>query len=238
MPSPESTPRQPSRTFSLLFFYALTALAIGGFVWSLIAPKDFAETQQWFQSAAAPLGALAPVAFVLLQATQVVITPISHYAIGMLGGFLYGPYIGGFLNYVGRVIGHVIAFYISKRLGRPWVERHIDREMIEKFDRFLAGKPLDGFNTQSMILFLIYFLPLFPDDEISYIVGLSRMKYWTFIVCNLLGHLGGAFSLAYLGSGQVSSDDPIFWILLVSTLVGAIGMLILARRPKRETTPV
>jgi uncharacterized membrane protein YdjX (TVP38/TMEM64 family) len=219
------------RIVSLLFFYGLTAIAIAGFVWALVAPKDFEGTRLWFQSVASPLGVLAPLAFVALQALQVVITPISHYAIGMLGGFLYGPYLGGLLNYIGRLIGHVVAFQIARKFGRPRVERYVDQSMIEKFDRYLAGKELDGFNAQSMVLFLIYFLPLFPDDEISYIVGLTKMKFWTFFMCNVLGHLGGAFSLAYLGSGKVSSSDPLFWILLVSTVIGAIGMLFISRRP-------
>lgn len=229
-----ATQARRKRIISLLFFYGLTTIAVAGFVWSLVAPKDFEGTRLWFQSVAAPLGALAPLAFIALQAAQVVITPISHYAIGMLGGFLYGPYVGGLLNYVGRLIGHIIAFQIARRFGRPVVERYVDKSMMDKYDRYLAGKELDGFNAQSMILFLIYFLPLFPDDEISYIVGLTRMKFWTFFVCNLLGHLGGAFSLAYLGSGRVSSSNPLFWILLVSTLIGAVGMLFLSRRPPTE----
>jgi uncharacterized membrane protein YdjX (TVP38/TMEM64 family) len=219
-----------SKRASAVFFWALTIVAIAGFIWSLIAPKDFSGMQAWFQETVSPLGLWAIAVFILLQALQVVITPVSHYAVGALGGFLYGPYVGGVVNWVGRLIGHSVAFALSKKFGRPLVEKNVDAAMLDKFDRYLAGKNVDGFNTQSLILFLIYFLPLFPDDEISYIAGLTRMRFWTFFVCNLFGHLGGAFSLAYLGSGKVSSDDPIFWLLLVTTLVGALAMIVLGQR--------
>jgi uncharacterized membrane protein YdjX (TVP38/TMEM64 family) len=222
------------RVISVIFFYGLTIFTIAGFIWSLIAPKDFEATRLWFLEVTSPLGVFAPIAFVVLQAAQVIVTPVSHYAVGMLGGFLYGPYLGGLLNYIGRLIGHLFAFAISRRFGQPLVERYIDRGMIEKFNRYLAGTNLAGFNMQAMLLFLIYFLPLFPDDEISYVVGLTKMKFRVFLACNVLGHLGGAFSLAYLGSGKVSSSDPIFWILLVSTVVGAIGMFVISKFAQKK----
>jgi uncharacterized membrane protein YdjX (TVP38/TMEM64 family) len=82
----------------------------------------------------------------------------------------------------------------------------LDEKTIKQFDRFVSGKDQKGITPQSLILFLIYFLPLFPDDEISYIVGLSTMSRRHFILANLFGHVGGAVSLAYIGSGVDTSD--------------------------------
>lgn len=227
--------KKGSRAFSYVFFYGLTFLTIAGFLWSLVAPRDFQAMQSWFQSVVSLLGWGAVVVFVLLQVIQVVVTPISHYAVGALGGFIYGPYVGGALNWIGRMIGHSIAFFLSRKFGRPLAEKYVESSMLDKFDRYFSGRDVNGFNVQSFMLFLIYFLPLFPDDEISYVAGLTRMRFWTFLVCNFFGHLGGAFSLAYLGSGQVSSDDPIFWLLLITTIIGVLGMIILGRRPNRQT---
>ncbi len=231
------TEQKSSPLYSYIFFYALSLFTIAGFVWAIFMPKDFEYVQAFFQKTILPLGWFAPVVFVLLQALQVVVTPISHYAIGVLGGFLYGPFYGGILNWLGRILGHVTAFSLSKQFGRPLVEKYVQPAMLNKFDRYLAGKNVNGFNNQSMILFLIYFLPLFPDDEISYVVGLTPMRYRTFVVCNILGHLGGAFSLSYLGSGKVSGSDPLFWVLLLSTLGGALAMFFLTKRAQGLSRP-
>jgi uncharacterized membrane protein YdjX (TVP38/TMEM64 family) len=204
-----------------LFWLIITILPIIGLVWSVLSPKDFetwqAISRQWIEH----FGVFGPFIFVLIQAGQVIFTPISHYTVGAIGGYLYGPYLGGLLNFVGRIIGHLCAFEIARRLGRPFIEKHVNETTLRKYDRIISGrgqKSAEG-GLQPIILFLIYFLPLFPDDEISYLVGASSMGRRSFILANLLGHLGGAFSLAYLGSG-VSTQDPLFWVLTLSTLAG------------------
>ena len=202
-----------------LFWVLMTVIPVIGLIFSLTDPKEFENIQAVWRDRIAIFGIFGPLVFVLIQADQVILTPISHYTVGAIGGFLYGPYIGGVLNWTGRVFGHVIAFEIARRFGRKVVEKFVDEKTIKQFDRFVSGKDQKGITPQSLILFLIYFLPLFPDDEISYIVGLSTMSRRHFILANLFGHVGGALSLAYIGSG-VDTSDLYFWILFVITLLG------------------
>ena len=167
---------------------------------------------------------MAPLAFVALQAIQVVVTPISHYSVGVVGGFLYGPYLGGLLNYIGRVIGHLIAFFLARILGRKTAERYVSSKTLERYDKYVSDK--------SLILFLIYYLPVFPDDEISYLAGLFKMKFKMFLLANLFGHLGGSLGLAYIGSG-IDIKDPLFWIITISVLIGFSLVWWLMRRRKK-----
>lgn len=211
-----------------IFWILITALPILGLFFSLSDPKEFLNVQEVWRQRIAVFGAFGPIVFVLFQALQVIIAPISHYTVGAIGGFLYGPFLGGFLNWIGRVIGHIIAFFIARIWGRQVVEKFVNKKDIDKFDKLVSGSR--EASPQSIILFLIYFLPLFPDDEISYIVGLSKMKKRVFILANAFGHVGGALSLAYLGSG-IDTKDPYFWILFLSTLAGfPIIWLIIRRR--------
>ena len=128
-----------------------------------------------------------------------------------MGGFLYGTWLGTLYNYIGRILGHIIAFLITRFLGRPLFKNFVSQETIRKYDGYVSDK--------SLLLFLIYFLPFFPDDEISYLSGLSKMKMKWFILANVFGHLGGSLGLAYMGAG-VSSKDLAFWILSLITLIG------------------
>ena len=204
-----------------VFWAVVTIIPILGLIWSVISPKDFEVWQSASRQWMGRFGVFGPVVFIVIQALQVVFTPISHYTVGAIGGYLYGPLWGGILNYAGRIIGHCCAFEIARRLGRGFIVKHLDAKTVRKYDRIVAGggghEKAGGL--QSFILFLIYFLPLFPDDEISYLVGVSSMPRRMFILANVFGHLGGAFSLAYLGSG-VDTKDALIWVLTISTLAG------------------
>lgn len=220
--------KKTGRIVTYVFWLAVTVLPILGIVFSMTDSFAFYRTQQQFRAFAADYGKWGPVVFIVLQALQVVITPISHYSVGYMGGFLYGPILGGLYNYVGRLIGHVSAFFISRKLGSPLIRKFVPQKTVDKYNSLVSDKAL--------VLFLIYFLPLFPDDEISYLVGLSRMRFRWFLIANLFGHVGGSLSLAYLGSG-LNTKDPLFWVLTVSTLLGfPVLWILLRRQPKKTAT--
>ncbi len=209
------------KNYTITFFWLIiTIIPILGLIWSILSPKDFQSWQTISREWIGNFGIFGPLVFVIIQILQVIVTPISHYTVGAIGGYLYGPYVGGCLNYVGRVIGHLCAFLIARRYGRKYIEKKFDKSLIKKYDKIFSGESENQkeVTLQPLILFLIYFLPLFPDDEISYLVGASNMSKRPFILANIFGHLGGAFSLAYVGSG-VSTKDPLFWVLTISTLI-------------------
>ena len=203
--------KNTSKVAATVFWVVVTIIPMVGIAMSLADPLAFYESQRDFRSFVETFGRWAPLAFVLLQAVQVIVTPLSHYSVGFMGGFLFGQWWGALYNYVGRLLGHIAAFYLSRGIARPIVRRFVPEETVERYDQLVSDR--------ADVLFLIYFLPLFPDDEISYLAGLSKMKSFPFLVANALGHLGGSLSLAYLGAG-VDTNDPLFWALLISTLAG------------------
>lgn len=194
-----------------IFWLIVTIVPIIGIIISVLDPQSFGEAQVIWRDRIVAFGIFAPVAFVVVQALQVIITPISHYSIGVIGGFLYGPYWGALLNWMGRVIGHAASFFIARFLGRRIADKFVRPETLQKYDRYVSNK--------SLVLFILYFLPLFPDDELSYLAGLSKMKFKMFFIANIFGHIGGSLGLAYLGSG-INTEDPLFWILTAVTLLG------------------
>ena len=156
---------------------------------------------------------LVQVLFIFLQITQVVLTPISHYTVSIAGGFIFGTWAGFIYNWIGRVVGTLIAFYLGRKFGRRILQHFVKPRMLKKYDwLFEKGK---------LLLFLMYFLPLFPDDELSYLAGFSSMKAKAFIPIMILGHIGGSLGLAYVGSG-LSYKEPLFIILSLVTLIAGI----------------
>jgi len=213
---------------SYIFWAIITIIPIVGLIFSFTDSVSFYQTQEQFRDKIAVFGLLAPLIFILFQALQVVLTPISHYSVGLVGGFLYGPILGALYNWIGRVIGHVIAFLLARYLGRRIADRFVSAETLAKYDKYVSDK--------SLILFLIYFLPVFPDDEISYLAGLSSMKFKMFLTAAIFGHIGGSLGLAYAGSG-IDTKDPLFWILTITTLVGFALIWWLMRRKNKINPP-
>lgn len=218
--------RHHSRNAAIvLTILSLVPLAL--LVYGYLHRDAFLASQEAVRLAVEPYGAWAPLAFVALQILQVVLTPINHYVVGLAGGFLFGPLLGSVLNYIGRTIGHILAFAIARHLARPIIDRYVSPEKMAKYDKYVSGS---GF-----LLFLAYFLPVFPDDELSYIAGASKMPWKRFLIAVLLGQIGGSVGLAVPGAGLSPTSMPVIGISLLS--LAAAGALFWAVR-KRNKAPV
>lgn len=180
-------------------------------------PSTFFSNQERLRGYISSFGILAPVVFILINILQVVVTPISHYTVGFLGGFIFGTWAGFFYNWIGRVIGSLIAFYLGRKFGRRIIKHVVKEETIKKYDKY--------FNKGSVLLFLAYFLPIFPDDELSYLAGFSSMNAKIYIPLMVLGHIGGSLGLAFLGSG-LKYNNPLFIIFSIITLAAGLVFVI------------
>ncbi len=216
-----------------VFWFIVMAVPIVGVIISLFSPNVFFTEQENIRVWLNQFGIFGPVVFVGIQILQVIIAPISHYTTSVLGGFLYGAYLGSGLNWIGRIIGHLIAYWIAYRFGRIIVERFVNRETLNKFSHIISGDS----NTlwlRVLIIFLMIFLPFFPDDEISYILGLAAFPFKYFLPVTLLGHLGGSFALAYAGAG-IDSKDPYFWFIMAVTLTFFVVMIYASWKLRRHS---
>ena len=204
----------------LLILSIVSLVPLGLLIYGYMHQGDFLASQEAVRQKVQPYGAWAPVAFLAIQIIQVIITPISHYTIGLAGGFIFGPVYGTFLNLIGRIIGHTANFVIAHYLGRPLLNFGISGESMAKYDRYVGGS---GF-----FLFIAYWLPFFPDDELSYIAGFSKMSWTRFMIANIFGQVGGSVALAYAGAGVFLRFFP--YAMLFGSLLGGCACFWLVRR--------
>ena len=208
-----------------IIWWLLIIIPIALLILGYIYPSSFFSNQEKVREFIEPYGILAPIMFIILQILQVVLTPISHYAVGLAGGFLFGTWLGFIYNWIGRVIGTLIAFYLGRKFGRRIIQHLVKPETMRKYDKL--------FDKGKLILFLMYFLPLFPDDELSYLAGFSSMKARVFIPIMLIGHVGGSLGLSFLGSG-LSYGSPWFIIFSIITLTAGVLFVLFYRRLYRN----
>lgn len=139
------------------------------------------------------LGPYSPAVFVLLQVLQVVAAPFPGELTGVAGGYVYGNKLGFVLSTIGLTLGSWMAFELASILGRPFVERFINQDVLHKFD-FLTT------NAGATLCFVLFLFPGFPKDYLCYLLGLSRMKLRSFLIVSIIGRLPGTYLLTLQGA--------------------------------------
>lgn len=188
--------RTPQKTLiKATVFLSLVALIflLGTYGSQLVNLREFYTTRESFSRFLISLGSYSPIFFVLLQALQVVISPIPGELTGIVGGYIYGATSGFILSTLGLALGSLAAFELARILGRPFVEKFVNQNLIKKFE-FLKS------DAGATLCFLLFLIPGFPKDVLCYVLGLSRMKLTTFLVLSTLGRMPGTFLLTLQGA--------------------------------------
>jgi len=165
----------------------------------------------------AGFGIFAPLVFIVLQATQVVVAPIPGQVVALVAGYLFGPVYGTIYSLTGVLIGSAVAFSLAKRYGRSFVERVIADEVIDRFDAFVERVGVPG-------LFAFVIIPGLPDDAICFLSGLTTWRLRTFIAVIAVGRLPAYVITVYAG-GEFAGGRFRTGIALVAfvILVSAVG---------------
>jgi uncharacterized membrane protein YdjX (TVP38/TMEM64 family) len=168
---------------------------------------DPAVIQAWIE----PLGPAAPLAFFGLNVVQILVAPIPGYPVQALGGILFGPIFGSILTVGGLVAGGVLAAWLTRRLGRPWLEKRLGADTLAHWE---AIAHIDSFWTWWLIL-------LIPIGDLPYFfAGLSHIRLRTLALAILTSR--GPFTVLVVWTGSSMVNLPLNWLLV---LLGAIILM-------------
>ena len=160
-------------------------------------------------------GILAPVIFIGLQALQVIIAPIPGDLTGILGGYLFGQWLGLLYSTVGLTLGSVAAFAVGRWLGAHYVQRLVSPDVWRKLGFIVEAEGV-------ILCFVIFLLPGLPKDITCYLFGLSPMPFWVFAVVSTLGRLPSTWVLSAQGAHTASGDY--IHLMLITALFVAIAL--------------
>lgn len=158
-------------------------------------------------------GIFAPIIFILLTLTTYIIAPLSGTPF-LYAGFMVFQENTVFYTTAAAIIASVINFLIARRFGRKIVIKIVGIDEITKVDKFMENHGL-----QSVFLSRI-FLGMF-HDVISYLSGLTNLKFWPYFLVSTLGMVPGNVFIYFL-STKINSP-----FVYISSLV-AIGYTFLA----------
>jgi len=185
---------------------------------------DRDRLQAWIDAA----GIFGPLLVVALMSLAIVASPLPSAPIALAAGAAYGHTFGTILVVVGAQFGAITAFLLARRLGRPFVERHLGCKVALGF--------LGSQNTLTLIVFGSRLLPFLSFDLISYAAGLSPLHLWRFALATLAGIIPASFLLAHLGSAAMNGDArTATWTALA--LGGATALSVLFALLRERQTP-
>ena len=161
---------------------------------------------------ALPEVAWGPLVLSLILSAQVFLAVIPGHAFMVAGGYIYGFAAGVLITQVSTVIASQLAYLLARKAGRPFVERMAPPHVIDKWNT-LAEKQ------GGLFFFFALILPIFPNDLMCFIAGLSSVSPKKFFIANFCGRLPCAVFITLIGSHGF--EMPIeFWILMGVIIVG------------------
>ena len=127
-------------------------------------------------------GMFAPLMLTLVQALQVIIPVLPGFLGCAVGSVLFGPAMGFWCNYLGISLGSIAAFLLARQYGMPLLEELFPGGKYDRWARWASGS-----RSYTAFLFLAMLLPLFPDDYLCYLTGVSKMSAKRFVWIIVLG---------------------------------------------------
>lgn len=196
----------------------LLIIALGVLFWNPIVEwTTVTFSREHIQSFLEMTGPFAPLAFIGLQALQVVVAPVPMQFFGLLGAIMFGAIWGTIYSLIGLTIGSFIAIWLARIFGRKLVQRFVEPETLDKFDHLAERGGL-------LVFFLIFLLPALPDDAICFIAGLTTLSIPALVLVAFLGRLPGLLALNLVGEQVWNGTDGTVTLIILTLVVVAVGL--------------
>src|SRR4051794_546455 len=177
-------------------------------------------------------GAWSAVCYPLLFALcNLLLLPGGILCVG--SGFFFGLWWGFFIVLIGNIIAATISFAVTRSFGQRWF-----RNKISGHPRLAALVPAverEGWK----IVVLSQLHPLFPTSLVTYLYGLSRISFRTYLLWVTIGRTPGLFLYVYLGTlgqfglnllqGKSHPRAVEYWIWGGAFLISGLILLVLGR---------
>ena len=208
----------------LVFILAVTLLVGKPMIKFISEPERFRD---WVSS----YGFLGKLIYVGMVTLQVVFAIIPGEPVEMGGGYAFGAIEGTILCLIGITIGSMIVFLLVRTLGVRVVEVFYPIEKIRSL-KFL--KNTERFN---VITYIIFFMPGTPKDLLTYFIGLTNMKWQTWLFITFFSRIPSVVTSTLSGAalGQENYTAAII-VLAVTLLLSIIGILIYHTTCKKHST--
>ncbi len=177
-------------------------------------------TRDNIEATLSDMGPWAPLGFVVIYAVSTVLG-VPGTILTIIGGVVFGAYVGTILIVIGATIGASGAFFVARFLARDFIT-----EMFGKTRWF--GKLDKGVEDQGLYFILfIRLVPIFPFNGINFASGLTRIRFRDYFIATAIGIIPASFVFANAASkaAMAASGGTIgFGFYLSFALLGVLAL--------------
>ena len=178
------------------------------FIQTMTQLKDIKAQSDLLRTEILAHGSSAPLFFIAVQIIQVVFAPIPGEASGLVGGYIFGTWSCFAYSTIGLTIGSAIAFGGGRLLSSYFTEKFQHTRFYEKFNVLVS-------RGDYLIPFVLFIIPGFPKDSLSYLLGMSAMPLPVFMFITTVGRMPGTLLLSAQGAEAYSGDYLRLAILII-----------------------
>jgi uncharacterized membrane protein YdjX (TVP38/TMEM64 family) len=236
----QASPSFIARHAGLIRVISIIALILGVFLIMRTLPvgEGITRMEAWIES----LGGWGPAMFALIY----VIAAVAMIPGGLLtiaAGAIFGLLWGFIAVSIGSTIGAALAFLIGRYFARNTV-----KEQTAKYPKFAAvDRAIDEGGWR--IIAMLRLVPLFPFNVGNYLLGLTPVKFWHYVLASWIAMMPGTLVYVYLGhvgrkgveaAAGEAGLHPLEWVLMIVGFLVAVAVTVyitkLAKRKLDEQT--
>lgn len=171
-------------------------------------------------------GIFGPLVLILLQFLQVIIFVIPGPVFTIAGGYAYGITVGTLYSFIGTMLGSSLVFYLGRTYGRPFVEKIVNKNDLNRYDKFISRKGKTALLVCRVIPIIL------PNDVVSFAASVTKMKFRTYFWVSFIGFIPNIFILNLFGDQLTVDMNPI--TILIVTIVGMSILVYFFRKPLKK----
>ena len=161
------------------------------------------------------------IAVIVVEFLQVTFVPLPSSLVTGAAYYVCGqnPWLAIIFSCIGLWLGSFFAFFLGRTFGIKLVKWIAGEKMLLKYNDLIKGK-------DKIMLIYMFILPVFPDDVLCMIAGLTTMSYVGFILVQLVSrplNVGATVLLLHFGT-EMTSIIPLnkAWGIIVWILIAAV----------------
>ncbi len=155
--------------------------------------------------------------FLLLQiavTSLLCFIPATSMTFIIVSVILFGALRGFIISASGVILSSLAMFLIGRLGGEKIAAKIVGEQSLKKAQDLIDFK-------SKIFLPLMFIFPAFPDDALCMVAGITKMKWWYFLIIVAICRTVGVATICFLGGGLIdwTSLSLVDWFVLINVVV-------------------
>ena len=191
--------------------------------------KTLRESPETFREFVNSHGAQGPFLMMGIMALQVVVAIIPGEPFEWGSGFVFGWFEGALWCLIGSALASAILYLAVRKWGVKLVEAFFPREKIMKYAFLQDEKRLN------LLTFILFLIPGTPKDLLTYLMGLTPMRFTPYILLSSLARIPSLVSSSIAGNFSFTGNWAATVITYAINLLISVPFIIWYRRLSKKS---